>query len=201
MPKFNFNEHCEKFLVQAKRRNAQKVAARLDNLCAILRQEGNHVVQTKFGGSVQKGTYVTGLSDVDALSDRERLLFGRTNPHAAGQRGTCAGYHTTTDGFRTTPVKAGRLAVTDYSMLTGRRYSCCQLFGHAPTAFELPNLVPAIGVISRILTSSPISSRKLTRQRDGRVVPVIKLAKAIADNFITRTGLENQRLPHGVLGD
>ena len=27
----------------------------------------DHVVQTKFGGSVQKGTFVTGLSDVDVL--------------------------------------------------------------------------------------------------------------------------------------
>ena len=201
MAKFNFNQSCESLLVQFKRRNSKKLTKRLESLCAILRQESNHVVQTKFGGSVQKGTYVTGLSDVDALSDRERLLFGRTNPHAAGQRGTCAGYHTTTDGFRTTPVKAGTLAVTDYSMLTGRRYSCCRLFGHAPTAFELPNLVPASGVISRILTSSPISSRKLTRQRDGRVVPVIKLAKAIADNFITRKDSKDQRIPHGVPGD
>ena len=33
----------------------------------FLRQEGNHVVQTMFGGSVKKGTYVTGLSDVDVL--------------------------------------------------------------------------------------------------------------------------------------
>ena len=38
----------------------------LESLCGFLRQKGN-VVQTMFGGSVLKGTYVTGLSDIDAL--------------------------------------------------------------------------------------------------------------------------------------
>ena len=34
-------------------------------LCST--REDDHIVQTKFGGSVQKGTYVTGLSDIDVL--------------------------------------------------------------------------------------------------------------------------------------
>ena len=39
----------------------------LQSLCDFLRQEGNHVVQTMFGGSVRRHTYVTGLSDMDVL--------------------------------------------------------------------------------------------------------------------------------------
>ena len=63
----NFNKYCEQLLVQYKRRNTKAVTRHLKSVCDILRHEDNHVVQTKFGGSVQKGTYVTGLSDVDIL--------------------------------------------------------------------------------------------------------------------------------------
>ncbi len=62
-----FNEYCEALLVRHNRRNTQTVTSRIENLCRFLRQEGNHVVQTMFGGSVWRGTYVTGLSDVDVL--------------------------------------------------------------------------------------------------------------------------------------
>ena len=66
MPDDRFNEYCENLLAQYKRRNTPTVTQRLESLCGFLRQKGN-VVQSKFGGSVQKGTYVTGLSDVDVL--------------------------------------------------------------------------------------------------------------------------------------
>ena len=66
MPDDRFNELCEAFLAQYTRRNSQTVTQRLQSLCGFLRQKGN-VVQTMFGGSVRKGTYVTGLSDVDVL--------------------------------------------------------------------------------------------------------------------------------------
>ena len=66
MPDDNFNRYCEDLLARYSRRNTQTVTRRLESLCEFLRQEGE-VVQTMFGGSVRKGTYVTGLSDVDAL--------------------------------------------------------------------------------------------------------------------------------------
>ena len=66
-PTDRFNEYCENLLVQYKRRHTKALSRHLESLCNFLRQEGNHVVQTMFGGSVQKGTYVTGLSDVDVM--------------------------------------------------------------------------------------------------------------------------------------
>ncbi len=60
----NFNKFCEQLLVQYKRRNTKAVTRHFKSVCDILRHEDDHVVQTKFGGSVQKDTYVTGLSDV-----------------------------------------------------------------------------------------------------------------------------------------
>ena len=62
-----FNRYCEQLLVHYTRRNTKAVTRHLKSVCDILRHEDDHVVQTKFGGSVQKGTYVTGLNDVDVL--------------------------------------------------------------------------------------------------------------------------------------
>ena len=67
MPDDNFNKYCEDLLVRYNRRNTKALTRHLESLCRLLREEGNHIVQTMFGGSVQKGTYVTGLSDVDVL--------------------------------------------------------------------------------------------------------------------------------------
>ena len=63
----NFNRYCEDLLEIYNRRNTMALTRHLESLCRFLREEGNHVVQTMFGGSIEKGTYVTGLSDVDVL--------------------------------------------------------------------------------------------------------------------------------------
>ena len=48
----NFNKYCEQLLVQFERRNTKAVARHLKSVCDILRHEDDHVVQTKFCGSV-----------------------------------------------------------------------------------------------------------------------------------------------------
>ena len=62
-----FNEYSEALLVRHNRRNTRAVMRHLESLCGFLRQQGNRTVQTMFGGSVRRRTYVTGLGDVDVL--------------------------------------------------------------------------------------------------------------------------------------
>ncbi len=66
MAQREFNRYCEDLLVQYNRRNVEAATRHIEGLCDILRQQGD-VVQTMFGGSVRRGTYVNGLSDVDVL--------------------------------------------------------------------------------------------------------------------------------------
>lgn len=61
-----FSEWCEALLVRYNRRKTQAITKHLESLC-FLKEDGNHVVQAMFGGSVRRRTYVTGLSDVDVL--------------------------------------------------------------------------------------------------------------------------------------
>ena len=175
----NFNKYCEALLAKYTRKNTQTVTQRLESLCAFLRQKGNEV-QTMFGGSMRKGTYVTGLSDVDALLIVNRSSLGNQPPAKV------------IDYVRDTiqrrlpqnPVSAGNLAVTV-------KYA-------DKTEFQL---LPAIRTKTGIRIAKPGSNQwsnvahpekfaeKLTEvnaARGGRVVPVVKLAKAMADCFISR---------------
>ena len=181
MAKFNFNQSCESLLVQFKRRNSKKLTKRLESLCAILRQEGNHVVQTKFGGSVQKGTYVTGLSDVDAL-----LIVNDSSLQNQPPSAVLRYMRDTIQRQRPyNAVKAGRLAVT----ITYADGTEIQLLPAIRTRSDGVRIAqPGARKWSNIAHPDKFADKlaKVNTAKGGRVVPVIKLAKAIADNFITR---------------
>ena len=180
MPDDNFNRYCEELLARYTRRNQQAITRHLDSLCNVIRNEG-HVVQTMYGGSVQRGTYVTGLSDVDVLLIVNQSSLVNQSPAKVIQqvRRTIQGR------LPNNPVRAGNLAVT---------------VGYA-SGIEI-QVLPAIRTNSGgVRIAEPGSTgwssvvrpenfaRRLAEVNDannGRVVQVIKLAKAMADCFITR---------------
>ena len=181
MPDDNFNKYCEDLLVRYNRRNTKALTRHLENLCRFLREEGNHVVQTMFGGSAQKGTYVTGLSDVDVLLIvNESSLVNQ--PPAKVKKYV---RDTIKRRLPQNPVSAGKLAVTvGYSDKTE-----IQL---------LPAIRTKTGGVriaqhgtsrwSKVVHSEKFAEKlaKVNAARDGRVVPVVKLAKAMAACFITQ---------------
>ena len=180
MPGDDFNGWCETLLAEYTRRNAQTVARRLESLSNILRQEGN-VVQTMFGGSVQKGTYVTGLSDVDALLIVNQSSLLNQPPADAIEYVQGAIQRRLPNNC----VRAGNLAVTV-------KYS------RGPEIQLLPAIRTRTGGIriadpgsnqwSNIAHPERFAEKlaQVNAATDGGVVPIIKLAKAMADCFITR---------------
>ena len=62
-----FNAHCETKLVEYNRRKTQAITRHVNVLCRIVETKYSDVVRSLLGGSVKKGTYVNGLSDVDVL--------------------------------------------------------------------------------------------------------------------------------------
>lgn len=180
MPSDNFNKYCELLLPRYNRRSAQTVARRLQCLCGLLRKNGNHVVQTMLGGSIRKGTYVTGLSDVDALLivDKSSLT---NQPPAAVIRFVRKEIQRQ---FPNNGVRAGRFAVTV-------RYS---------DGTEL-QILPALRRKAGVRIADPGSTTwsrvahperfalklsEINQAKNGRVTVTIKLAKAILDCFISR---------------
>ena len=176
----NFNKECERKLVQYKRRNAKAVTRHLKGVCDILRHEDDHVVQTKFGGSVQKGTYVTGLSDVDVLLIVNQSSLKNRSPSKV------MAYVRDTIKRRlpNNPVRAGKLAVTvSYADKTE-----IQILPAIRTKDGFRIADPGSSKWSTVVHPDRFVKRliKVNNARGGRVVPTVKLAKAIADCFIKR---------------
>ena len=180
MPEDRFNEYCEDLLVRYKRRNTQTVTQRLESLCGFLRQKGN-VVQTMFGGSVRKGTYVTGLSDVDALLIVNQSSLVNQTPAKVIEYVR----DTIQDRLRQNAVSAGSLAVT-VSYSDGTEIQILPAIRTNTGGVRIAD--PRSTGWSNVARPDDFARKlaKVNTARDGRVVPVIKLAKAMADCFISR---------------
>ncbi len=180
MPNDRFNEYCEGLLASYKRRNARAASQRLQSLCEFLRQKGE-VVQTMFGGSVRKGTYVTGLSDVDALLIVNRSSLVNQPPARAIEYVR----KTIQDRLQQNTVSAGNLAVTvNYS--DGLEIQILPAIRTNSGGVRIAN--PDSNQWSNVARPDDFANKlaKVNTARAGRIVPVIKLAKAMADCFITR---------------
>ena len=180
MPGDRFNEYCEGLLASYKSRNTKTVTQHLESLCGFLRQKGN-VVQTMFGGSVRKGTYVTGLTDVDALLIVNQSSLVNQPPARAIEyvRGTIQ------DSLRQNTVSAGNLAVT-VSYSDGTEIQILPAIRTHSGGVRMAD--PGSNQWSNVARPDDFAKRlaKVDTARDCRVVPIIKLAKAMADCFISR---------------
>ena len=181
MPGDNFNGYCEELLVAYNRRNSKVLTRHLESLCRFLREDGNHVVQTVFGGSVQKGTYVTGLSDVDVL-----LVVNESSL------------------VNQPPAKVKKLRVGNHNAAAPQKSRESRQAGRNGQILRqdriqlLPSIRTKTGGVriaqhgtsrwSKVAHPEKFAKKlaEVNAARDGRVVPVIKLAKAMADCFITQ---------------
>ena len=180
MPDDRFNEYCEGLLASYRRRNTRIITQRLESLCGFLRLKGN-VVQTMFGGSVRKGTYVTGLSDVDALLIVNQSLLVNQPPARAIKyvRDTIQGR------LQQNTVSAGNLAVT-VSYSDGTEIQILPAIRTNSGGVRIAD--PGSNKWSNVARPDDFARKlaKVNTTKDGRVVPIVKLAKAMADCFISR---------------
>ena len=182
MPDDRFNERCEAFLAQYSRKNTQTVPRRLESLRRFLRQKGN-VVQTMFDGSVRTGTYVTGLSDFDALLILNLSSLINQPPARAIEYER----DTIQDRLRQNTVSAGNLAGTViYS--DGTKIQILPAIRTNSSGVQIADLGSTQW--SNVARPDDFAKKlaKVNAARNGRVVRMIKLAKAMADCFITRPG-------------
>ncbi len=180
----NFNRWCEELLATYTRSDQQAVARHLESLRNSLRQAGNHVVQTIFGGSVRRGTDVAGLSDVDALLIVDESSL-RNRPPAevvAYVRDVIQG-QILLSVFDT--VTTGDLAVTvNYSDGTEIQLLPAMRTASGGVRIAEPGNTGWSNVLRPERFAEELSS--VNRATNGRITPTIKLAKAMADCHITR---------------
>jgi len=176
----NFNRWCEELLATYTRRNQQAVARHLESLRSTLSRQGNHAVQTMFGGSMRRGTDVAGLSDVDALLIVNESSLRNRSPSDVIE-------HVREIVQRQHPsntVRAGRLAVTiTYS--DGTEIQLLPALRTSSGGIRIAELGSTgwSSVVRPERFAEELSA--VNQATDGRATPVIKLAKSIADCQIT----------------
>ena len=181
MPDDRFNEYCEALLARYNNRNTRAITRHIESLCSFLREDGNHVVQTMYGGSVRRRTYVNGLSDVDVLLivNESSLISRPPTEVIAYVRDTISRW------LPRNPVSAGNLAVTvgysdgtEIQVLPAIRTNTGGIRIAEPGSTRWSNVAQPDRFAAKLT--------EVNQARGSRVVPVIKLAKAIADCFVTR---------------
>ncbi len=177
----NFNRFCERLLVGYNRRNTATLTSRLESLCGYLRDQGHATVQTVFGGSVRRGTFVNGLSDVDALVTVENTALATRPPAEA----ITYVQEIVQRRLPQNTVAAGRMAVTveyadgtEIQLLPALRTSSGGIRIAEPGSTRWSNVVRPDSFATKLA--------QVNQANNGRVILAIKLAKAIADCFISR---------------
>ena len=180
----NFNRWCEELLATHTPSDQQAVARRLESLRNSVRQAGDHVVQTVFGGSVRRGTDVAGLSDVDALLIvDESSLRNRPPAEVITYVGDVIRGQILFSVFGT--VTTGDLAVT-VNYFDGTEIQLLPAIRTASGGVRIPE--PGSSGWSNVVRPERFAKElsSVNRATDGRLTPTIKLAKAMADCHITR---------------
>ena len=172
------NSLLQQELTSLNDRDANLINGHLDTIQETLSERGHEVERLRFGGSVAKHTYVDGLSDVDSLVLLEGDSLGEQSPEEV-RRDFAETLRRALPQGNVKEIREGALAVTiEYQDGT-----------------EI-QLLPAVRTADGIAISSPDGkswsfthpqafAQTLTetnQAQGGRVVPAIKLAKAIFAN-------------------
>ena len=158
MPDDDFNKRCEDLLVRYKRRNSTTLTRRLESLCTFLRQKGDVDVLLIVNESSLVNQPPTNVIEYVRDTIQRRLPNNE--------------------------VSSGILAVTV-------KYSKGPEIQVLPAIRRKKSIrIAELGGAKWSNVARPddfaVELAKVNTARDGRVVPVIKLAKAMTDCFITQ---------------
>ena len=172
------NSLLQQELTSINDRDVELINGYLDSIQEALVERGHQVENLRFGGSVAKHTYVDGLSDVDALVILEDESLEGLSPEDV-RRDFAESLRRSLPRGNIREIREGAMAVT-IEYLDGTEIQVLP-------SVRTPN---GIAVSSRDGSSwSPIQPQafaqaltKVNQDQGGRVVPAIKLSKAIVAN-------------------
>jgi hypothetical protein len=169
------NNALQTHLAYINNRDVDAINRRLDVIKQALQEELDGTIDLRFGGSVAKHTYVDGLSDVDSLVLLDKCELASASPSEA--KGYLA--RRLREELVGATISEGRLAVTvqfpDVEIQLLPAVSCKGTVQIADSkGDEWADIKPR--EFARVLS-------RANEQVGGKVVPVIKLAKAIIANL------------------
>ena len=172
------NEHLRERLHDYNDRDTEAIQRHIRGPRVALRQDGSEVIETRFGGSVIRNTYVNGLSDVDTpMIVNDTSLSGR-DPRSVINRME----ELIQRRMPNTNVSAGDMAVT----VTYSDRHEIQVLPAIRTKSGVRVADPSRNRWSRVVHPERFA-RKLTeinQANNGRVIPAIKLTKALVERQV-----------------
>ena len=176
----DINSFFEEKLKEYNSRDANLVRSRLEEILGVLGEKVEDSLQTLFGGSVAKHTYVDGLSDVDTLLVVDEDKLGAQAPKEILSKLESAAKQLENEG-RVESVHAGTLALT----VTYADGSEIQLLPSIKSDSSLK--VPSWDGTSWSPIKPESFQKGLTKRNEetsGRLIPTIKLLKTLFEKKI-----------------
>ncbi|SFF72595.1 hypothetical protein SAMN05216353_10713 [Halobacillus alkaliphilus] len=171
------NSYLISLLTGYNNRDIEGINQHLNHLKEIISRDLEGLLELKFGGSISKHTYVNGLSDVDVLVTINSTSLSSSSPKEI--------ISTLAQKLRNklpkTKIKEGDLAVT----ITYSDGHEVQLLPSKST-FQGIKIASADGKTWSNIIKPIKFAKKLTevnKQNNGRVVPIIKLFKALNNTY------------------
>lgn len=172
------NHLLKSYLSDFNDRDQEAISRHLAEIKKALEKELEGTIDLKYGGSVSKHTFIDGLSDIDSLVMLDSCELSDQPPDSAKSYLLSR----LKERFPTTKITAGQLAVTlqfkDVEIQLLPAVSCRD---HVKIADETGAQWASI----RPKEFSNVLS-KVNQEKAGKVIPAIKLAKAIINNLPER---------------
>ena len=172
------NAYLRERLRDYNERDTEAINRHIRGLRDALEQSDADVLPTRFGGSVSRHTYVDGLSDVDVLlTVNDSSLSGR-DPRAVILRMA----ELIQQRMPRTQVRTGHLAVT-VTYADGHEI---QVLPAIKTRAGVKIANPSRNEWSGVLHPERFAQKltQVNQAKGGRVIPIIKLTKALANRVI-----------------
>jgi hypothetical protein len=156
-------------------RNVEVTKTHLDTIMGAIRRDIEGSVDVVFSGSIAKHTYVDGLSDVDALVILNKSELRDMTPDQVKDYFT----ETLQERLPDTPIRKGVLAVT--VEFTDAEIQLLPALKHSG-GLRIPD-ASGKGWLSIRPQEFTAGLQRLNRELGQKIVPTIKLAKAIIGNL------------------
>jgi hypothetical protein len=160
-------------------RDVQLVGQRLDDIKLALEDEIEGTIDQKFGGSVAKHTYVDGMSDVDSLVIINDTTLQNDNPRRALERmSEILGKRFAGEA----DVTHGRMAVTVQFRKDGMQIQLLPAIRFTENEIHVPSSrTDGWAQINPMTFQAALTKRN--QECGGKLIPTLKLAKAINGNL------------------
>lgn len=180
----NVNKELNDILSDINNRPIEEVNRHLETIKQAINSDIDGFIELAFGGSVNKHTYVDGLSDIDSLAVLNSTELAGKSPKEVLE------YFEKKLRLRlpNTEIRSGNLAVTvkfsdniEIQLLPAVKTATGYKIASSIDSSTWSNVVKP-RVFAEKLTS-------VNKNQDGKVVPIIKLAKSIISSFAEKRHL------------